>query len=151
MAEGGNLAEEVISTIRTAQAFGTQGVLGKLYGVYVEKSRKMDLKAAAWQGGGLSVFFFVIYAAYGLGLPAPSILSSVTDSHICFLFSVLLRNDFDSSRSRSARSYQCEKYIFIFFRSADAGIVVNVFLAIMIGSFSMALLAPEMQGTYVIP
>ena len=31
-------------------------------------------------------------------------------------------------------------------RSADAGIVVNVFLAIMIGSFSMALLAPEMQG-----
>ena len=67
MAEGGTLAEEVISTIRTAQAFGTQGVLATLYGVYVERSRKMDLKAAAWQGGGLSVFFFVIYAAYGLG------------------------------------------------------------------------------------
>lgn len=30
---------------------------------------------------------------------------------------------------------------------ADAGKVINVFLAILIGSFSLALLAPEMQGT----
>ena len=30
--------------------------------------------------------------------------------------------------------------------SADAGTVINVFLAILIGSFSLALLAPEMQG-----
>ena len=29
---------------------------------------------------------------------------------------------------------------------ASAGDVVNVFLAILIGSFSLALLAPEMQG-----
>lgn len=29
---------------------------------------------------------------------------------------------------------------------ANAGVVVNVFLAILIGSFSLALMAPEMQG-----
>ncbi len=29
---------------------------------------------------------------------------------------------------------------------ADAGVVINVFMAILIGSFSLALLAPEMQG-----
>jgi ATP-binding cassette subfamily B (MDR/TAP) protein 1 len=83
VAEGGTLAEEVISTIRTAQAFGTQSALAKLYGVYVEKSRKMDLKAATWQGGGLSVFFFVIYAAYGLGSSAP-LFSGMSDSRILF-------------------------------------------------------------------
>ena len=30
---------------------------------------------------------------------------------------------------------------------ANAGDVVNVFFAILIGSFSLALLAPEMQGS----
>jgi ATP-binding cassette subfamily B (MDR/TAP) protein 1 len=68
VAEGGNLAEEVISTIRTAQAFGTQTTLANLYDTYIGESREMDLKAAVWQGGGLSVFFFIIYAAYGLGM-----------------------------------------------------------------------------------
>ena len=33
-------------------------------------------------------------------------------------------------------------------RLATPGKVVNVFLAILIGSFSLALLAPEMQGLY---
>jgi len=32
-------------------------------------------------------------------------------------------------------------------RSVTGGEVVNVFLAILIGSFSLAMLAPEMQGT----
>jgi hypothetical protein len=32
--------------------------------------------------------------------------------------------------------------------TASAGAVVNIFLAILIGSFSLALLAPEMQGTF---
>lgn len=34
----------------------------------------------------------------------------------------------------------------IFDDTATPGAVVNVFLAILIGSFSLALLAPEMQG-----
>ncbi len=67
VAEGGNLAEEVISTIRTAQAFGTQATLTGLYNVFIDKSLKVDMKAATWHGGCLGVFFFVIYAAYGLG------------------------------------------------------------------------------------
>ena len=66
VAEGGTLAEEVISTIRTAQAFGTQRILSGLYDGHVNKSRDVDLKAAVWHGAGLSVFFFVIYGGYGL-------------------------------------------------------------------------------------
>lgn len=66
-AEGGSLAEEVISTVRTAQAFGTQKILGSLYDRHIEESHKVDSKAAVWHGGGLAVFFFVIYSAYALG------------------------------------------------------------------------------------
>jgi ATP-binding cassette, subfamily B (MDR/TAP), member 1 len=66
-AEGGNLAEEVISTIRTAQAFGTQPILEALYNSLIKGALIFDLKAARWHGGGFAVFFFVIYSAYALG------------------------------------------------------------------------------------
>ncbi|KIJ64522.1 hypothetical protein HYDPIDRAFT_89952 [Hydnomerulius pinastri MD-312] len=108
VAEGGTLAEEVISTVRTAQAFGTQKVLGRLYDNHISGAQAADGKAAIWHGGGLAIFFFVIYSAYALA----------------FQFGTTLIN---------------EGY-------ANAGQVVNVFLAILIGSFSLALLAPEMQA-----
>ena len=67
-ADGGSLAEEVISTVRTAQAFGTQKILGALYNGHINKSLQVDMKSAFWHGGGLAAFFFIIYAAYGLGM-----------------------------------------------------------------------------------
>ena len=67
MAEGGTLAEEVISTIRTAQAFGIQKILSELYDKHITSAFQADMKGAAWHGGGLGVFFFVIYNAYALG------------------------------------------------------------------------------------
>ncbi|KZT39956.1 P-loop containing nucleoside triphosphate hydrolase protein [Sistotremastrum suecicum HHB10207 ss-3] len=108
VAEGGTLAEEVISTIRTAQAFGTQSKLAKLYDVPINKSKTVDSKAAVWHGLGLGTFFFIIYSAYALAFYFGTTL--ILDGH------------------------------------ADAGVVVNVFLSILIGSFSLALLAPEMQA-----
>ncbi|KAF5360351.1 hypothetical protein D9756_004683 [Leucocoprinus leucothites] len=108
VAEGGNMAEEVISTVRTAQAFGTQAILSGLYDLFIDRSLKVDMKAAIWHGSGLGVFFFVIYSAYGLA----------------FSFGTTLINH----------------------GWADAGSVINVFMSILIGSFSLALLAPEMQA-----
>ncbi|KAI0319342.1 multidrug resistance protein 1 [Amylostereum chailletii] len=108
VAEGGSFAEEVISTVRTAQAFGTQRVLSELYNVAVAKAFAVDNKAAFWHGGGLAVFFFVIYSAYALA----------------FSFGTTLINQ----------------------GHANAGQVINVFLAVLIGSFSLALMAPEMQA-----
>ncbi|KAF8506439.1 P-loop containing nucleoside triphosphate hydrolase protein [Gautieria morchelliformis] len=108
VAEGGTLAEEVISTVRTAQAFGTQDKLKALYDDHVRKALVVDAKAAMFHGCGLGVFFFVIYASYALSFS--------------FGATLILRNE------------------------ANAGEVVNVFLAILIGSFSIALLAPEMQA-----
>lgn len=66
VSDGGTIAEEVISTIRTAQAFGTQKTLANIYDSHIDKSKGVDSKAAVWHGGGLGCFFFVIYSAYGL-------------------------------------------------------------------------------------
>ncbi|THU88633.1 P-loop containing nucleoside triphosphate hydrolase protein [Dendrothele bispora CBS 962.96] len=66
VAEGGTIAEEVISSIRTAQAFGTQAILSGLYDQRIDEAEKVDHKAAVVHGLGLSVFFFVIYGSYGL-------------------------------------------------------------------------------------
>ncbi|KAJ6605662.1 P-loop containing nucleoside triphosphate hydrolase protein [Mycena sp. CBHHK59/15] len=108
VAESGSLAEEVISTIRTAQAFGTQTTLSNIYDGHIEQARTLDLKAAVWHGGGLATFFFMIYGSYGLA----------------FSFGTTLIDE----------------------GLVNAGGVINVFMAILIGSFSLALLAPEMQA-----
>ncbi|CAE6468894.1 unnamed protein product [Rhizoctonia solani] len=107
-AGGGTLAEEVISTVRTAHAFGTQMTLAQRYDKYINEAYVYDNKAAIFQGCGLGVFFFVIYGAYGLA----------------FHYGTTL----------------------ILQGRADAGVVVNVFIAILIGSFSLAMLAPEQQA-----
>ena len=46
IAEGGSLAEEVISTIRTAQAFGTQKILAAMYDIYLFKTHALGSKLA---------------------------------------------------------------------------------------------------------
>ncbi|KAF5369355.1 hypothetical protein D9758_002765 [Tetrapyrgos nigripes] len=108
VAEGGSIAEEVISTIRTAQAFGSQLLLSGLYNKKIDDAERVDHNAALFHGCGLSVFFFVIYASYGLA----------------FNFGTTL----------------------ILHGEADSGQVINVFMSILIGSFSLAMLAPEMQA-----
>ena len=56
-----------MSTIRTAQAFGTQSMLASLYDVTTQKAYNADCRGAVVQAMGLSGFFFVLYAAYALG------------------------------------------------------------------------------------
>ncbi|KAH9174816.1 P-loop containing nucleoside triphosphate hydrolase protein [Lactarius sanguifluus] len=108
VAEGGTLAEEVVSTIRTAQAFGTQSVLASLYDIPVHKALDVDGRAAICHGIGLASFFFAVYAAYALA----------------FSFGTTLINQ----------------------GHADAGQIINVILAVLIGSFSLALMAPDAQA-----
>ncbi|KIM25760.1 hypothetical protein M408DRAFT_73764 [Serendipita vermifera MAFF 305830] len=105
VAGGGSLAEEIISTIRTAQAFGTQKVLASLYDVYLQKTHQLGSKLAVIQGASVAFFFFVIYSAYGLA----------------FHFGTTL----------------------ILNHEIDVGVIVNCILSIIIGSISLAFLAPE--------
>jgi len=62
IAEGGSVAEEVIGTVRTAQAFGSQNVLSEMYNTHISKSAYFEKRMAIVNGLGLAVFFFVIYS-----------------------------------------------------------------------------------------
>ncbi|KAI6024287.1 P-loop containing nucleoside triphosphate hydrolase protein [Pisolithus marmoratus] len=108
VAESGTIAEEVISTVRTAQAFGSQKALCSLFHKKIDSIRPVNAKSAIWHGCGLGVLFFVLYSAHALA----------------FSFGTTLINE----------------------GHASAGKVVNVFMAILIGSFSLAMMAPEERG-----
>lgn len=66
VAQGGSFAEEVISTIRTAKAFGTQFRLGAVYDSHVTKSYIADVKGGMVTGIGIACFFIFVYGSYGL-------------------------------------------------------------------------------------
>ncbi|KAI6041410.1 ste6-like protein [Pisolithus marmoratus] len=106
--ESGTIAEEVFSTVRTAQAFGSQNVLGALFNKKIDLIRAANSKSAIWNGAGLGVGFFVIYSAYALA----------------FDFGTTLINE----------------------GHATAGQVINVLMAILLGSLSLAMMAPDAEG-----
>ncbi|CDZ97501.1 p-loop containing nucleoside triphosphate hydrolase protein [Phaffia rhodozyma] len=108
VAEAGSLAEEVISTIRTAQAFSTQKTLAALFDSHIIKSRMDGYKQAVSHGCAIGAMFFIIYAAYALAFAFGGVL--ITEGR------------------------------------ASAEIVVNVFMSILIGSFSLVMLNPEVQA-----
>jgi ATP-binding cassette subfamily B (MDR/TAP) protein 1 len=66
-AEGSNVAEEVISSIRTAHAFGTQKILSRVYDSHVKKAFHFDAMVALTWGLGMPAFFFTNYATHALG------------------------------------------------------------------------------------
>lgn len=108
VSKAGTLAEEVISSIRTVQAFGAKRTLGAMFDDLIGKSRDVGIKGAAVEGIGLGVMFFAIYSAQALA----------------FAYGAILTHDGD----------------------AQVGVVINVFMSILIGSFSIAMLAPELQA-----
>ncbi|KAG8991312.1 GTPase-activating protein, partial [Tulasnella sp. 427] len=65
-ATGGSLAEEVLSTIRTAQAFGSQRTLSSLYRGFAVRAYLLEAKMAILRGVGIGIMTFIVYAAYAL-------------------------------------------------------------------------------------
>ncbi|GAA5883507.1 hypothetical protein JCM16303_005452 [Sporobolomyces ruberrimus] len=63
---GATLAEEVISSVRSSHAFGTQRKLASLYNDLNEETNRVGQLSTKYQGFGLGVFFFIIYASYSL-------------------------------------------------------------------------------------
>ncbi|GAA5912585.1 hypothetical protein JCM5296_000742 [Sporobolomyces johnsonii] len=107
-ARGATLAEEVISSVRSAHAFGTQNKLADLYDEANQETEHLGQKSARFNGLGLGVFFFIIYCSYALA----------------FYYGTTL----------------------ILQGRANAGEIVNVFFSILIGAFSLAMLAPNLQS-----
>ena len=107
-AEGGTLAEEVFSSVRSSHAFGTQTKLTNMYDLFNGRTLAIGLKSAFANGLGLGVFFFIIYSSYALAF--------------FWGTSLILKGE------------------------ATSGQVVNVFFSILIGAFSLAQIAPNMQA-----
>ncbi|KAG6329786.1 hypothetical protein ID866_9303, partial [Astraeus odoratus] len=103
LAESATLTEEVISTIRTAQAFGLQKVLD---GLFVKKMDKIRV-ADAWVAGPFILLF-----------------GSSVGKLAAFDFGTALINE----------------------GHATAGQVVNTFMAILLGSFSLTMAPPGLQA-----
>jgi len=117
-----------VSTIRTAQAFGTQNVLASLYDVAAQKAYDVDCRLAVVRGVGFSCFFFAVYAVYALGefdFMYNHGLTGSTRQYPAFSFGATLINQ----------------------GHANPGQIANAIMAILIGLFSFAIIAPEMQGT----
>ncbi|KAL1951601.1 hypothetical protein VTO73DRAFT_750 [Trametes versicolor] len=89
-AESGSLAEEVISTVRTAQAFGIQSVLSNLYDGHVQKSRLVEIQTAMWSGAYLSFWTFLMYAAYALAFNFGTTLINHGEANAGDVVSVIL-------------------------------------------------------------
>lgn len=66
VAHSGSVAEEIISTIRTTHAFGTQATLARIYDTHIDQSMKADKRVALVHGAAIAIFFFTIYSAYAL-------------------------------------------------------------------------------------
>ncbi|KIK12116.1 hypothetical protein PISMIDRAFT_18962 [Pisolithus microcarpus 441] len=108
VAESGTVVEEVVSTVLTAQAFGSQEALGSLFDEKIHSMQTLNRKSSIWHGCGLGVLFFFLYSAYALA----------------FDFGTTLING----------------------GHATAGQVVNVFMAILTGSYSIVKMAPDARG-----
>jgi ATP-binding cassette subfamily B (MDR/TAP) protein 1 len=65
------VAEEIISSVRTAQAFGAQAKLSKLYDDNLVAAQRAGYKQQLTGAVMLAVMFFSIYAFYGLGFCIP--------------------------------------------------------------------------------
>lgn len=93
VAEGGTLAEEAISSVRTAHAFGIQRILTSLYDGHIQKARAVDVKSAISNGIGMGFFFFIITSAYALGTRSRHGCHFTTNSILAFQFGTTLIND----------------------------------------------------------
>lgn len=108
VAHGGSLAEEALSTVRTAKAFGAEARLVELYDESNRMTTKQGVRKAITQGVGLGIFFFIIYSGYALAF---------------YFGSKLIASG-----------------------EVAPGTVMTVIFSILVGAFSMAMLAPNAQA-----
>lgn len=105
---GGTVAEEVISSIRNAVAFGTQEKLARQYDKHLKEAEKWGLRLKISLGCMIGGMMCIIYLNYGLGF-------------------------WQGSR-------------FLVEGKADVGDILTTMLAIMIGAFALANIAPNGQA-----
>src|SRR5581483_5225124 len=87
----GTIAEESISTIRTAVAFGIQSKLSKLFDSNLIFAKREGIKKGILSGICLGTIFFFTYSTYGLAFWYGSIMilkSELTPGGVSYLYFV---------------------------------------------------------------
>ena len=118
-AKASTIAEEIISSVRTAQAFGTQEKLANLYDENLIAAQKMGYKQQIAAACMLSTMFFAVYAFYGLG------------------FCMTLRR---------RRANLGEGSRFLAAGDLTIGTILTVLFAIIVGAFSLGMLGPRIES-----
>ncbi|KAF0561079.1 P-loop containing nucleoside triphosphate hydrolase protein [Gigaspora margarita] len=96
----GKIAEEAISTIRTAVAFSAQKKLSNLYEAYLANARKEEFKKSLLNGFALGAMLFSIDAAYALAFWFGSTLIinyELTPGKVVSVFFTLILSTFSLS------------------------------------------------------
>jgi len=112
------IAEEIISSVKTAQAFGTQSKLTKLYDDSLVAAQRAGYRLKFSSAVMLACMFFSVYAFYGLG------------------FCMFLWN---SSNVGEGSKLLADNDL-------DAGTVLTVLFAVIIGAFSLGSLGPRVEA-----
>jgi ATP-binding cassette, subfamily B (MDR/TAP), member 1 len=72
-AQGGSVADEVISSVRNAQAFGTQDRLARQYDSHLVPAERAGFRSKAAIAIMIALLMFIVYAEYGLAFWTGSI------------------------------------------------------------------------------
>ena len=67
LAEAATVAEEIISSIRTVQAYGSYDKLSRLYDVKLVRAEMWGIRIQIGAAVMISTMYFAVYASYGLG------------------------------------------------------------------------------------
>jgi len=118
-ATASNLAQEIISSVKTAQAFGAQEKLSMLYDQSLAAAQRAGYKQQASGAIMIGLMFCSIYAFYGLGFCE-------------FLCTSMVLIAGQGSRM-------------IVSGDLNVGTVLTVVLAVMLGAFSLGVLGPQIQ------
>ncbi|KAI5854657.1 ABC transporter [Tricharina praecox] len=89
-AEGGTVAEEVLSSIRNAQAFNTQDKLARQYDGYLAVAEGWGFKQRALMGAMIGGMMCVVYLNYGLAFWQGSRFLVSGDANLSAILTVLL-------------------------------------------------------------
>lgn len=89
-AEGGTVAEEVISSIRNATAFGTQDKLAKEYDTHLVKAEQSGFKMKAILGSMIGFLMCYVYLTYSLAFWQGSRYLVAGDMNLSSVLTILL-------------------------------------------------------------
>ncbi|MCJ1310160.1 GTPase-activating protein [Agyrium rufum] len=87
---GGSIAEEVVSSIRNATAFGTQDKLARQYDIHLAQAEKAGMKVKIALGVMISVMMGILYLNYSLGFWQGSRYLVAGDMTLSDLLTILL-------------------------------------------------------------